>query len=872
MVIATVMAAAWLGVASARTSNVASSEDVPVPGGTAAMANALGIEPAPDRPRFLAELVRVLHDARKGYDVDTLARLRSYLDAVPRGTVQSDDATGTVPVPLTAKLWSDALFHRPVAASMLFATIVSDRRAALLAHGLAALDEETIRHLSDHPALLSWLYEERAASFAAFGDALRIHGDIVVPPGGAQDVPVWESVLHAEVTNPDRFVRAVFGASHGRLALLYSALAHLDGPHVRFALGSWMPDSEARAGSFKALLAASAARREWDVGVQTFSRPVYDVTTLLTRVRVEPSGAPAAPAARRFWRRVFEAADVPGDPESLLKNLHEDGVVDAGWLAAQVCFLDQRNRAERLDQLSFAQRAFAATPDAQLPDALVSVRSLPRFRMLMLTLERMGVRDPRTYAAAARHASQLMTITGRRGFVALGQFQGALAVVDRLSHVHRLTASAAAALAASVVAVPLSDHGAYDGGVARWIEQSLAPALQWPQGADVDAELVRALAGVQPPEKDFATVTWEGRRYRVDLVSSERDRLTRAREKMGSPSVSAALAASRAGPGDGQLALALMSLAYALEIGDPRGTTLMGGDLSRRHDFGLENRFNEPRIRAAWAEPRGVAATGAPWHVEGSLLGLDVGLSALSLRRIDTSELPPPPTLPAAERDTFTSTLALINPLKLTDAGGDAIVAAIGRGRARVARLSPRTSAEWDEAADEIRMDGWRRRAGRWALAHDVALLPSLLSLTELVHLGAPPADLPLDEWGMAGLSSDGCLCLTAPPVGHESIVSGRPQLGLLATRVADVNLRVAERLSTIGMPASLARAVLAAAVQDFVDQVRPVHFSDWLTLVRTAQAMTDDRIDDYVAALTTDGPLVAVPSTATAVREPTPW
>src|SRR5260221_4385948 len=30
--------------------------------------------------------------------------------------------------------------------------------------------------------------------------------------------------------------------------------------------------------------------------------------------------------------------------------------------------------------------------------------------------------------------------------------------------------------------------------------------------------------------------------------------------------------------------------------------------------------------RVAWGEPRGVRGAGAPWHVEGSLLGLDVGL------------------------------------------------------------------------------------------------------------------------------------------------------------------------------------------------------------------------------------------------------
>ena len=61
-------------------------------------------------------------------------------------TVRIELATETIPVPLTAKLWSDAIFGRPIAAAQLFAEIMGDRRAALLAHGLAALDDDTLRY------------------------------------------------------------------------------------------------------------------------------------------------------------------------------------------------------------------------------------------------------------------------------------------------------------------------------------------------------------------------------------------------------------------------------------------------------------------------------------------------------------------------------------------------------------------------------------------------------------------------------------------------------------------------------------------------------------------------------------------------------
>ena len=41
------------------------SEDVPVPGGTAALAKALEIDPVPDRARFAAEVARIIYDDTK---------------------------------------------------------------------------------------------------------------------------------------------------------------------------------------------------------------------------------------------------------------------------------------------------------------------------------------------------------------------------------------------------------------------------------------------------------------------------------------------------------------------------------------------------------------------------------------------------------------------------------------------------------------------------------------------------------------------------------------------------------------------------------------------------------------------------------------
>jgi hypothetical protein len=86
-------------------------------------------------------------------------------------------------------------------------------------------------------------------------------------------------------------------------------------------------------------------------------------------------------------------------------------------------------------------------------------------------------------------------------------------------------------------------------------------------------------------------------------------------------------------------------------------------------------------------------------------------------------------------------------------------------------------------------------------------------------------------------------------------------QVGLPATLVSDLPLRVAVVLHNLQLPAVLAKPVLAAAMQDFVDSVNPTDGNDWLTLARAVQVIGAERFEDYVAAATADGPLV--PETA---------
>jgi hypothetical protein len=300
---------------------------------------------------------------------------------------------------------------------------------------------------------------------------------------------------------------------------------------------------------------------------------------------------------------------------------------------------------------------------------------------------------------------------------------------------------------------------------------------------------------------------------------------------------------------------------------------LLAEDVSRRHDFGFNSRDADARLKLAWAVPHSEITPGVPWHVSGSLLGLDIGLAPLALRRLNFERVLEAPKLTSNERDTFALSVSLLNPFKLRDADRDAIADAIARGQRRIGALrnngqaASRAAAEasFDAVADELSIEGWRRRAVRWMLAHEADKVPSMFSLTEVLVLGGGAA-ADLQAWGMAMVTAEGCPCSRLTPPGRWPTLLGRPPLGLTATALADVHLHVAIMLKEMRLPAAVAKVVLSGAVQDFIDETRPTDDADWVTLVRSARAATRDRIEDYIAAATAAGPFV--PDTGRRVPE----
>ena len=345
----------------------------------------------------------------------------------------------------------------------------------------------------------------------------------------------------------------------------------------------------------------------------------------------------------------------------------------------------------------------------------------------------------------------------------------------------------------------------------------------------------------------------------VERSIRELERITRPRDTRQAGEVAVDLLDAA----DIVLGEVLSSMAYALAIGDPEGATLLGGDMARRHDFGVSSRIPEARDLEPWTLPEQHFDPGVPWHVTGSLIGLDMALAPQSMRRLAGDTLFGPPVLGSNDRETFARSVALFNPYTLRDAERDRIGLAIQSGRQRAA--GARSGADLDALADAVRMDGWRRRALHWTAANEPDQKLALFSLSELFVLGGGVVS-EVHGWGTAMTPVWGCLCGRMPAPNAWRLVTGRPQAGVLGTSVPDVMLNVAAGLHELDLPAGVAKSVLSTAMQQFVDTVQPNDGNDWLALVRGALSITRERFEDFVAAAAAvGGPLV--PVTAAAAR-----
>lgn len=314
---------------------------------------------------------------------------------------------------------------------------------------------------------------------------------------------------------------------------------------------------------------------------------------------------------------------------------------------------------------------------------------------------------------------------------------------------------------------------------------------------------------------------------------------------------------------DAVLGDVLRALVYAAHVGDPRSGVLGSGDLSGRHEFGLDPYYRDPLRATAWRFPIPRMLGHRPWHAEGALLGLDLATADLRLQQIMTNQPPVASALGSHERDGLAASVAFFNPYGRTEAETREIAAAVEAGRRRALRLAG-SPEEVPEVAAVAGLGRRRSALLAWTARREPDRLDGWLSLRELLWLGLDElgagdaggdggaAAERLSGWGAYAGRLDGCLCLRlAPPRLRWESWRGRAGSGLLAALAPDLTLWVAAGFAARGLPVSLAGPVLEVATRYMLDRVQPAHVEDWNTVLRYPSALRDADFEDYVSSLT---------------------
>ncbi len=641
----------------------------------------------------------------------------------------------------------------------------------------------------------------------------------------------------------------------GRLAFLYDSLARLDLPRQRLALGLPSAPGSDPADPLRALYKVFAADVAWwRNGHGAFARSEADAARVLREVRLAEDGTIAPPSIARLLDGGLRRED-RRRPRRFAPRRGPTSPGSPGGSAAAI----RGWRRLRLEQLAFAQRVFGAAAETAPKEALQALEGLVDVRALVLSLERFGSTDPAFYAAAVAGARSALVFQVPEDLArAHAGFQGALGVIDRARFGGALDTAAAEGLVRSLVQVPLPNVVPWERGLGGWVAQTLVPTLARAVGADAadpDQVLLRAIAGVSLERPASPVFDWEGLWYRAQPERAELRRLEGVRRRQARQSLREVLRDCQDPSEKERHACAwavgevLTSFVYAAHLGEPDGAALRGEDPSRRHVF----------LPDPWALPSEVSGPGVPWHVQGSLLGLETALARLSLHRLDADAMPDrAPAIDAPQRR------RLVDLRRPRERDRDARCgpgrAGGGRGRGPAACAGARAGQRGSRRRRARRgLDPWRARGLEWLLEHDKAALASFFSLGELAYLGEPAGGR-WDGWGAADPTMAGLrLRLTLPRPLDES--SGRRPEPALAEGFVGLGVRAAVHLAQRGLPASLAPALVSRLLPDLFIEARPVAPDDRLALDAWARDQPAERLDDAVAALVGRGPLQPAPA-----------
>ena len=832
--------------------------DLPINGGSREYER-LGLLP-PERGIAISLLARQIYGQSIGYAERVLAK-RQLAQVIGDQIVPDDPETAppgestpiTIPIPLSADVWRDLL--EVPARGDLFIPLVSNRSALLVCAGAAATDPSVRSLLQDDRGLLRWLVKTAPAGFALVARSLRIVNGKVEVPGGAAAEPMWEALAAERVSRPADFIRAIASRDGGRLAWFFDTLSTAGSERLAMVLSASADPAGERArtfyGSFR------AADQNWRLEEHPFLRGAADPWMITTRIAVQ-DGAVASPAWAWLWQAVFDKLDIPRREAASIPRT-STGAVTLSWLAQQISTGNPRERRDHFDMVRFAQGVFGNAGAANELDVLVALGGYRRYRAALLALDRMEISAPAIHAQVVDAARRVSDRSGRDQRYSVVAFQAALAIVERVSLTRAIDQATAERLIRALCEAVDRDVPTTP-AVARWMTATLVPALppllqrdQFSDKTTFESTILQAMAG-PAAESGGSDFVWEGLTYRIDLAAGERQRIRRIREQLQSPGLDRAIASAQ----PSQLTEALLTLVYSPALGDPEGSALLSRDVPQRHDFGFDAGTSPRRDYLPWLPPREQIGDGLPWRVGGSILGLDLGLARLALRRIDDNDMPSAPSINLNDEITLARTALALNPRDLTDEARDELVAAIARGRDRISSAGRNLSA-LASLAREVRFSAAVEQALPWMVARTPESIPALFGLREMLWLGKPALQRSeLDRWGVYAEALDSRLRTVMPAPAAWEEFAGRAEAGMMGSQVPDLTLRLAQETARLKLPARLIPALLVYATQDFWHDVQSRFPDDLPAMSRQALALSSSRVEDYVAALAGDGPLRA--------------
>jgi len=822
---------------------------LPLPGGQPVFER-LGIQPE-ERGHALMLIARALHGAAVINPTGSLAIAFTEvfgpitLPSAGVPSAETTDPNAVVLAPFDDRLWRQLLTLTPDAD--LFTQLVKHRGALLVAAGALEAGPAVREWLADNPRLLRQIVRELPGSFTQAAPALVLGDDGWAVPG---DRAAWTALVGVPPARREDFLRRLLSRDEGRLARFFANLALMPSDRRAALL---QPEHEESAEAALGSLYSSAREAEapWSPNDHPYQLSYADLPAILHSLSDLPIDR--LPATAGLWPSLIESEVETRERATQLLQAERAA---APFTATVRALLKggPRERRDRVTMLALARRVW----DGDLPardqaDVLYALGHYRRFRAMLLMLDRIEVRAPHVWGRLVDAARRIDGGSGIDRALRLQAFQGALALVERTA----LTGSLAPERRDEVLAAlaeAVDSETATHTAVRAWLLDHFIPALpplvqpdRFTGATAYESRVIQALAG--PPPTEPRPVKWEGLDYVVDIGAAEHERILRIRGEVPSPGLDAALEKRDAA----SLPAALRALIYAVALGDPDGAVTLSPDVAERHDLlGMRAAGRE----FAWMPAAERTGSSMPWHIAGSLLGVDLAMARSALRRLSADEMPPVPTINLNDEMTLARTAVALRPLDLDDAGQSAIAAAIARGRARLAAAAadPRSVLA---LADEVAVPIAVRRAIGWTLASIPEAAGSFFSLRDLLWLGHP--DLPAEKlarWGVIGDAVDGRL---VPRLGAPSAwdrLAGRPDTGILATEAPDLTLHLVELTSALHVPASLIPALLLYATQDYWHEVEARFPDDWPALVRGALALPPSRVEDYIAALGSGGPL----------------